>query len=150
VTALKRSQSLFSKIGSEGNLPELERRWGELFLRTGALDEALEHARHSIDLARRLDNPLEQAMSSRLLGQVFLARGAWESAEDALQQSLQILGDLDNAFEAARTKLALARLAQASGSFVTARAYLAQATETFEQLSAQAHLTEARELEQNL
>jgi tetratricopeptide (TPR) repeat protein len=148
---LSRSQAMFAEIGSEEYLPELERRWGELYLKIHELGQALVHTERSIELAVEQGNPLEEGMSRRMLGQVHLARGEWEPAEVTLRQSLQILSDLNSEYEVARTRLALVRLAAESDSISgEARSYLAQAIETFERLGAKADLSAARELEREV
>jgi tetratricopeptide (TPR) repeat protein len=149
-TCLSRSEALFAEVGFQEYQPELERRWGELFLKTGKLDEALEHTRRSIELAIEQSTPLEEGMSRRMLGQVHLARNEWELAGAALRHSLQILDGL-NEYEAAKTKLSLASLKmETSPTTDEARAYLAQAINTFEKLGAKADLTEAQALGMNL
>jgi len=148
--ALSRSQAMFAEVSSNDFVPELERRWGEFYLKTSQLDEALDHTHRSVELAVEQDNPLEEGRSLRVLGQVHLARGEREPAEAALRQSLQILGDLGSRYEVARTRLALARLALEASAGDEARAHLAQAVETFEELGAQAALAEGRELGRRL
>ena len=151
---LSRSQDMFAEAGSDEYLPELERRWGGFFLKTGKLDQALDHALRSVELAVEQSNPLEEGMSCRILGQVHLARGEWEPAEAALHQSLEILSDLKSEYEAAKTELSLVHLAMetdwASDTLDEARAYLARAIQIFERLGAQVDLTEARDLERRL
>jgi tetratricopeptide (TPR) repeat protein len=148
---LSRSQALFVEIGSDEFLPELERRWGELYLRTGELDQALDHARRSIALASAQSSPLEAGMSCRVLGRVHMARDEWEPAEAILRQSLEILSDLNSEYEVAKTRLSLTRLALETGSVSDeARECLAQAVQTFEKLGAQADLAAAREVGKSL
>jgi tetratricopeptide (TPR) repeat protein len=148
---LSRSQAIFAEVSSEEYLSELLRRWGEFYLKTGELDQALAYTRRSIELTVVQGDPLEEGMSCRMLGQVHLARGEWEPAKAALHQSLQILSDLNSEYEAAKTMLSLARLARESGSISDeAREYLMQAIKTFEKLGAQADLVEAQGLEQEL
>jgi tetratricopeptide (TPR) repeat protein len=150
-TSLSRSRALFAEIGSEEFLPELERFWGEYYLRTGQLDEALVCTRRSIDLAVAQESPVEEGMSRRVLGQIHLARCEREPAERALRSSLRILSDLDE-YQAAKVRLSLARLALEWDSISTNEAWehLTQATQTFEKLGAQADLTEARDLANQL
>ena len=78
---LSRSEDIFAETGSEVFLPELERRWGEFYLESAALDEALTHTRRSIELAMAQRARLEEGMSRRVLGRVYLARGERELAE---------------------------------------------------------------------
>jgi adenylate cyclase len=147
---LSRSQALFAEIGSEDYLPELERRWGELYLKTGQLDQALAHTRRSLELAVAQEARLEEAMSHRVFGRVHLARGEMESARIALDHSLQILSELDSQYEAAKTLLSLVRLAIKEGPTEAVRTQLAQAIEILEKLGAQADLAEALALERQL
>ena len=156
LACLSRSQDTFIQtgfqIGSDQYLPELERRWGEFYLMTGELDQALDHALRSVELAVEQSNPLKEGLSCRMLGRVHLARQENEPAEAALRQSLQIFGDLDSKYEIARTKLSLARMAVETDEISTdeARMHLTQAIETFAELGARADLAAARSLEQQL
>ena len=148
-SCLKRSQVIFDEIGSEDFLPELERRWGEFYLKTGHLDQALSHIRRSIELALSQEARLEKGMSYRTLGMIHLARGEDNPAEVALEKSLKILDDLNSEYESAKTKLVLGRLFS-QGDPAKAVAHLHQATKTFEKLGAQADLAEVRGLEAEL
>jgi predicted ATPase/phosphoribosyl 1,2-cyclic phosphodiesterase/anti-anti-sigma regulatory factor len=152
LACLNRSQDTFILAGSDEYLPELERRWGEFYLGTGELDQALDHALRSVELAVEQVHPLEEGLSCRVLGQVHLARGEHEPAEAALRQSLQVFSDLGSEYEAGRTKLSLVRLAAETDSISVdeARACLMQAIETFEGLDAQVNLVEALDLQQQL
>ncbi len=142
------SQQVFAKIGSKDFLSELERRWGEYYLKTGDPEQALAHTQRSIDLAIKQEARLEEGMSRRMLGLVYMAQDKQEAAETELRQSLQILTELNSEYEAARSKLALARLLQQSAP-QEAQDYLEQATRTFEKLGAKADLAEAQELASN-
>jgi tetratricopeptide (TPR) repeat protein len=146
---LSRSQAIFVEAGSGEFLPEVERRWGELCLKTGELDQALAHLHTSLDLAAAQGNTLEEGMSYRVLGQIYLGRAELQAAETALRQSLGILIPL-NTYEAAKTELALAHLALASGLPAEAHTHLTLARHTFATLGAQADLREAQTLEEQL
>jgi tetratricopeptide (TPR) repeat protein len=140
------SQQLFTQIGSEEFLPELERRWGEYYLGTGELDEALSHARRSIDLAVAQEFSLEEGMSFRVLGEIYLARNESELAEAALRQSLQILENLNSEYEAAKTVLPLLSMVTDNSLTPDDEIRLNQAIITFTQLNAQTDLTVANSL----
>jgi predicted ATPase/class 3 adenylate cyclase len=144
--SLSRSEAIFAEIGSEEFLPELERRWGEYYLKTGELDQALDHTRRSIALAEAQEVRLEEGMSYRILGRVYMARQEWEQAKVALHQSLQILDELNSEYEAAKTIVPLVRLALENGSMAADRERLAQAIQIFEKLGAKADLSQARAL----
>jgi predicted ATPase/class 3 adenylate cyclase len=72
---LAQSQLIFAEIGSDDFLPELERRWGEFFLKIGDLEQASEHINRSIELAVSQDAKLEWGMSMRVLGDIKHALG---------------------------------------------------------------------------
>lgn len=145
-TCLTRSGAIFVEIGSEEFLPELERRWGEYYLKTGQPEQALTHVQRSLQLAETQEARLEEGMSYRVLGQVHLARGDYNEAGAALRQSHQILTELNSEFEAAKTVIPLARLALANGSALAERGRLEQAITLFEALGAKAELANARAL----
>lgn len=56
----------------------------------GLWDEAMEHHRLSLDLARRLNDPQREAKSLNNLGLLYLARGDHEEALHAFSQSLEL------------------------------------------------------------
>ena len=149
---LERSQTRLDDIGSKEFLPELERLWGEYYLKTGDVDQAMEHAQHAITLAQTYSDPLEEGIAHRLLGQIHLAQAAPQLAEEMLNTSLDMLAHLNNEHEIARTKLALAHLALTEGtvSHDEAQTYLTEAIETFERLGANADLAQALELQKNM
>ena len=138
------------KIGSEEFLPELERRWGEYYLRMSELDQALEHTRRSVDLAIAQEARLEEGMSYRILGQIRMARGEQDLAKTALDQSLQILTDLNSEYEAAKTIVPLVSLALRNNPTAINREQLVQAIATFANIGAKADLAQARSLEEQL
>jgi tetratricopeptide (TPR) repeat protein len=141
---LNRSRDIFERIGSDHFMPELERRWGELALRTGALEEAVAHAQRSIELAMNQETRVEEGMSLRLLGETYLARGdAFAApAESVLRHSLNILQALNSGYEAAKTALTLTR-SISHAKREEAVIHLAYATQAFEALGAQADLERA-------
>jgi tetratricopeptide (TPR) repeat protein len=148
-TCLSQSQDIFEEIGSDVFIPELERRWGELLLKTGDPDRALSHVNNSIDLATEQESRLEMGMSMRVLGEVHLVNNNYDAAKIALDKSLAILRELESDYEAAKTVLALVRLAMRSGKRVD-QDQLDQAVSTFQELEAQHDLAEAMELQDQL
>lgn len=142
---LNRSQLLFAETGSDDYLPEIERRWGELYLKTGELDEALNHTERSIELAAAQEARLELGISFRILGEVHMGRDEPEDAGIALQRSLRILSDLNSEYEAAKTMLVLTCLDLDAGESVDRRR-LEHAIQIFTNLDARADLKWAGEL----
>jgi predicted ATPase len=149
---LSRAQTLLDEIGSKEYLPELERVWGEFYLYTEMLDQALQHIQYAVELANVYDDPREGGIAYRVLGQTYLASGDHQLAKAALHHSLRILGGLHNEYEVAKTKTVLAHLAMSNDDTTPfkAQSYLKQAIETFEKLRAQADLAQARALEQQI
>jgi len=147
---LGQSQALFDDIGSKEFLPELERLWGEYYLKTGDVEQAIQHTQQAITLAQTYNDPLEEAIAYRLLGQIHMANAVPQLAAEALSNSLDMLSTLNNEHEIARTKLALARLAltEESASTDQAQTYLREAVETFEKLGARVDLAQAMALQQ--
>jgi tetratricopeptide (TPR) repeat protein len=147
--ALNRSQEIFTDLGSEDFLAELERRWGEYYLKLHELDMALQHTNRSIELASAQEGRQDQGMSLRILGEVYQARREYEDAEISLKDSLRILTDLDSEYEAARTMLSLAYLAYEREEMPD-KNQLDQAIETLMKLGAQADLERAEDLKKQL
>lgn len=150
---LSHSEAIFAKTGFEEYLPELERCWSELFLRTDRLDQALDHAIRSVELAVEQSHPLEEGLSCHTLGRVHLARQEWEPAEASLYQALNILSRLRCEYELSRVRLSLAQLALEAGPGAAVRInqseavdHLVQAMQTFERLGARIELRKALEL----
>jgi predicted ATPase len=145
--SLTSSQRLFTEIGSNDFMPELERRWGEFFLKIGETDRAMEHLTHSIELASTQDAQFELGLSFRVLGEAHLIRKDFEQAEIALLRSRRILNDLNSEYEAAKTTLSLTQLAFEAGDPIDQQA-LRRATSVFSQLGAQVELNRAVLMEQ--
>jgi adenylate cyclase len=141
--ALSRSQKIFEEIGVKGFLPELERRWGEYYLKTGELEKALQHTQTSLNLAESQEARLEEGVSSRMLGEVHMANRNFESARIAFDRSLTILTDLNSEYELAKTQLALVRLGLENGHHQGLREHLNEATRSLEKLGADVDLKKA-------
>lgn len=147
---LNRSQVFLIKIEAKEYMPELERRWGEFYFKTGQFDLALAHIQRSIELAVEQGNPLDEGRARRVLGQICLTTNNQQLAKLALYQSLQILSNLNSKYEIAKTRLPLAHLMLETGALDEAHTHLTQSIEVFKKLDAQVHLTEARNLELRL
>jgi tetratricopeptide (TPR) repeat protein len=149
-SCLERSQLLLTKIEAKEYMPELERRWGEFYFKTGQFEPALAHTQRSIELAVEQGNPLNEGRSRRVLGQICLAINNQQLAKLALYQSLQILSNLNSKYEIAKTRLPLAHLMLEAGALDEAHTHLTRAIEIFKKLDAQVNLAEARNLELRL
>jgi class 3 adenylate cyclase/predicted ATPase len=146
---LSESEDLFTEIGSGDFLPELERRWGEYYLKTGELNMALERASRSMELAAEQEARLELGMSFRVLGEVHMARGEYDAADVALHRSYRILVDMNSEYQAAKTMLSLSYLAINTGKAVD-REQLELARASFKKLGAQADLEKTDRLAEQL
>ncbi|UCF62085.1 MAG: tetratricopeptide repeat protein, partial [Anaerolineaceae bacterium] len=144
-TALTESQALFDQIETKGFIAELERRWAELHLLVGDLDEALESVNRSIELAEKQDQP-RLGSSLRVLGSILLELREFDKAEATLRKSLGHLRDLGNEYEACKTILTMIELAVATDSRVD-REEFGVARETFSRLGADADLAKLIKLE---
>ncbi len=144
--SLIRAQNIFGESGSEDYLSELERRWGEYYLKTGNLAQALAHINRSIELAEDQEALLDQGLALRILGEIHGKTGRFEGAQKSLQRSLQILKDLGSEYEAAKTMLLQIRLALQMGREAD-RSQLENTRQTFEKLGAQADLREVYRLD---
>jgi class 3 adenylate cyclase/tetratricopeptide (TPR) repeat protein len=143
---LSESQTLFEAVGSEYFLPELERRWGEYYWKSGDVDQALKRAWRSLEMAEAQEVLLEEGLSARLLGQIYLSHKEFRRAEESLTRSLSVFKKMDNDFETARTVLALTELAIASGRLEAPQVHLARAIETLRRMGAQPDLDKAQAL----
>lgn len=149
-TYLARSQKIFNEVGADDYLPELERRWAELFLKSGQLDNAMEHIQVSVEMAVNQRNPLEEGISRHIVGQIYLLSSKLEPAETMLQHSFRILDNLNSRYEIARVKITMAQLAMAMHQPEKARDYLTPAINTFETLDARRDLAQAKALLKHL
>lgn len=143
--ALRHSEKLFTEIGSDDFLPELKRRWGEYFLFSDRLDEALTQTNESLQLALAQEARLEAGISYRVLGEIFRARGNISEAEAAFHQSLQILTEVESEHEAAKTRLSMAHLWLQKDVAVASR-LLQEARQSFQKMGANADLKEVDRL----
>lgn len=136
---LATSEEIFASIDSEDFLPELERRWAELYLHTGDIESALKHIRYSLELATQQEAKLEEGISCRTLGLVQMAQKHPQPAEISLRRSLNILTELNSTYEIAKTNVALGQLWR-NVNPAAARQKLNDAIETFKALGAKTDL----------
>ena len=144
--ALTESAALFMQSKAESFLPELERRWSELDLRTGMLDDALRHAQQSLDLAISQQDRLEEGKTLLVLGQVFTAQDRKEEAYEAMLQSINVLEEVGSEYEAARAHQSLAQLAYDQQDFEEAGLHLQLARPVFKKIGAMLDLAASRDL----
>jgi tetratricopeptide (TPR) repeat protein len=126
-------------------LPEIYRGWAQLYLARGQALAALEHAERALEVARELEDPLEQGMCLRVLGQAELAAQRPDRAVVAFEQSLALL-DRADAYEAARTRVQLAIARRSYEAAGEADALLREARATFQELGAQRDMSAADEI----
>ena len=96
-------------------LAELERRWGEYYLGTEDIEQALSHTQHAVEVAEEQEARLDWGLSLRILGEIYLRQSKYQKADSNLNNALKILEELGSDYEAAKTVLVLARLALDKG-----------------------------------
>jgi tetratricopeptide (TPR) repeat protein len=146
---LETSQALCEEADSDDYLAELDRRWGEFYLRTSDLEHAFSYAQRSVDLATEQEERLDMGLGFRVLGEVHMARGEFDDAEQALRQSLSLLDELGSEYEAAKTRLTLAQLAVDTAIDFDAEE-LQKAIEIFERLGARVGFERANKVANQL
>ena len=117
------------------------RNWsiaGGNFLKTGELNQALAHTRHSIELAVAKEARLEEGMSHCVLGQIHRARQEFTQAKQQLHKSLRILEELGSRYGVGRTLFELAVLYREQGRHSELGSVLTRAIAIFQELGAQA------------
>lgn len=147
---LSAAQTLFIETGYfKEEVSELERRWGEYYLKTGDFVQAKAHIDRATALAIELNAPWHEAISRRMLGKIYLTQGSHAIAEVELRQSLQILRRLNCRYEIARTEIGLVYLSL-EYPVEDRQNHLSRAMATFEAIGAQVDLIEARSLQAQL
>jgi DNA-binding NtrC family response regulator/tetratricopeptide (TPR) repeat protein len=100
------------KIVPEGDLAaELERKWAEVTFLMGKTADAEASARRALDIAERVNDPVEVAASHRALALVAGQNGNSKDATAHLGKALEILRGLPEKFELARTLCVAGQLA---------------------------------------
>jgi Nif-specific regulatory protein len=106
---LTQTVALADEVGAPNELCVAKRRYADLLLSAGRVDEALAVATAALRLARDLGSRLEEACSLRTLGAVEGARDRRKGIE-RLKASIGILKDLKSPFELGKAYLAVAEL----------------------------------------
>ncbi|MCB0209524.1 MAG: tetratricopeptide repeat protein [Anaerolineae bacterium] len=147
LTCLARSHSIFTEVGANDYIPELERRWGEYCIGTGEINRALDYLNRAVERAVQQHNPLQEGKSRRMLGEALLAQHKVDEAITVLNHSLTLLTDFDMVYEAARTKVILSRALAITGDQEKAQALLNAAIDLFKRLGAASDLAKAEAIE---
>jgi class 3 adenylate cyclase/tetratricopeptide (TPR) repeat protein len=146
---LNKAEKIFTAVGSQDFLPELERRWGEYYLKKGELRVAIDHANISIDLARKQDSQHELGLSCRVMGEIYMACGEFQLAKSNLEESYKILTDLNSVYDASQTSVSLAQLAFMAGEPVD-QELLSETISTLQKLGAQVDMAQALEIQEKI
>jgi DNA-binding CsgD family transcriptional regulator/tetratricopeptide (TPR) repeat protein len=112
----------------------------EIMLAAGNVAEARAAAEELGELARRVDRPLLNAVSSYATGAVLLAEGDTKGAVQALHRSRTIWRQLEAPYEAVRSGVLLAQALQKLGDTATAHLELESARRVFTDLGARPDL----------
>lgn len=98
-------------LGAARHLPALYRHLAHAELGLGDLEAAAQAADRSLESARALNAPNQEAMTRRVAGEIALARGDRATARALLEASRSRLAELGELAELARTEAALRSLA---------------------------------------
>ncbi len=143
---LSESDRIFRHLNVEDYLSELERRWGEYYLRAGDTASALTHVHRSLDFAVVQKGRLDEGLAYRALGEILCASSDRAGSREMLGNAQAIFAELNNEYEMARTRLMLGQLDLVCGDGEAARHEFAQAQATFERLGAKAYAAQASAL----
>jgi ATP/maltotriose-dependent transcriptional regulator MalT len=124
---------------ADDQLAEIYRNFAECSLVNEKTSEARQFIQKALELARDLDNNLEQGISQRVLGQIDATASDLTGACQSYQQSLDILTEMDP-YEAARTKLAWGTALIGTPDKAKATTLLKEAKDTFETFGARREL----------
>lgn len=144
------AQFMFAQSEVRDLLPELYGLFAEAHLLWGDLPVAEQYGQQSVELARELNMPREEAHNLRILGEIALARSQYSQAHDFLSSSRQILEDVADEYELAKTQLSFARLFAAQERWEQCREALGLCEPVFVRLEAQLDLQEVESLIQKV
>ncbi len=147
---LAMAQSMFAQAKVRDLLPELYGLCAEAALLREDLPAAEQYGQQSVELARELNMPREEAHNLRILGEIALARGLHDQAHGFLSGSQQILAEVADEYEQAKTQLSFARLFAAQERWEQCREALGRCEPVFARLEAQLDLQEVEMLVQKV
>lgn len=133
---LERAVSLAAGLAPDSTLMSQSwRRLAEVELELGYQDEAMRVAQKALDLADRLGEKTEIALSHRVIAAVFLARGENGDARRHALKGIEIIREVGDRFELGRSILAMDAIPASAGlGDHKALALLQEAERLFERL----------------
>ncbi|MDD4051347.1 MAG: sigma 54-interacting transcriptional regulator [candidate division Zixibacteria bacterium] len=137
-THLERAVALAAELAPESALMSQSwRRLAEVELELGYRDEAMRVAQKALDLAHRLSEKSEIAMSHRVIAAVFLSRGEAVDARRHALKGIELLREVGDIFELGRSILTFGAIPQASSGLGDQKtlSLLQEAEDIFRRLS---------------
>jgi len=150
---LYRAKSLLAKAYQEGRqlapdsalVTQTGRRLAEVELALDNLDAAMKYAQKALELATRIGEKAEVALSKRTIAQVFGARSNFDEALEYGREAVELAREAGDPYDLARTLLVLADLNVQSGAeeVERVRALFDEAARVFKKLHLDYWLAEA-------
>lgn len=135
---LNAAEELVAETGTADakfHLPLILSARAELKLGTNQIDEAMNSAKRSVDMAIEQEKQVDRAVCQRVMAQVLMVRGEYQQAAEVLEQSLPLLGGRQE-FEAAKINALLGQCLLKSGDATRGAALIDAARVTFENYEA--------------
>ena len=131
--SIERAQAASQKLGGQMLFQDtFAAVTAELLLSAGRVEEALDCAERSQELAMEMGGVLSAGIAQRVWGQALVRLARWEEAEAHLATSVQTLLSGENLLEAARTQVVWGLICRDRGDHTSAQGHLEQAAAQFE------------------
>jgi transcriptional regulator with GAF, ATPase, and Fis domain/uncharacterized protein HemY len=137
-THLEKAVALAGELAPDSALMSQSwRRLAEVELELGYQDEAMRVAQKALDLAHRLNEKAEVALSHRVIAAIFLSRGEAVDARRHAVKGIELLREVGDIFELGRSILAFGAIPQPSSGLGDQKtlALLQEAEDIFRRLS---------------
>ncbi len=147
--SMHQSQDVAQKLGGKVIMGDVfQSARAEIAYLMGDMDNAIQTANQTIEMAQKLGAFWSAGVSYRVWGQALykLDLQSWEEVERKFAESIRILESGQNQMEAARTHLTWGQLSQDRGNADEARAHLEQAANKFSEGNANNDLDNVKEL----
>jgi len=124
---VSQSYQLCQRIGHLGGMLPVHVCAGDIAMREGRTDDALESYRQALGIEDSVRHPQHRASTLVKLGSIYLKRGQLDLAQDRLEEALELAELVGDVRIAVNGRLALARALKAKGDADTAKAELQRA-----------------------
>ncbi len=124
----------FTALGCDYRLMDCYADLAEIYLKINQLDQALEAAYQSIEIANKRSYRLGQVIANRLIGSVCIKKNDFTGAQEALTRSLNTAEEIKQLHELAKTYYSFALLEVRRNRFSIAQKFLSRAKAIFSKL----------------